>query len=342
MINFFNIVPRLNIPINTWDEFVDSSDDAWLWHRYIFQDSACTWKGRIDLSFAVCDANKEILALVPLQKISRHGVNFLDVVGGIAIKNGMGHKRKTKLRDFIIQSLHDFCNKRTLEIRFSLSPLTPGILGKNTPYVSPILFHNMKNKLGQTYILDLSVAVDELWKGYNKTTRRDIRKIYSGDYSIKVATYEDLEQYYELHKETYLRSGLEPHPKSYFKYIFGYFLQHKLCRVIFLEKNGKILTAQNTVIYKEAAYYWTGASCSIKNVAGAHKVLMHEQIIWSKQNGCLYYEIGEAFPSEVTGKKKGLNDFKKGFGGNMRPYFKGTILPNNILAKVFDCYQSLI
>ena len=79
MINFFNIVPRLNIPINTWDEFVDSSDDAWLWHRYIFQDSACTWKGRIDLSFAVCDANKEILALVPLQKISRHGVNFLDV-----------------------------------------------------------------------------------------------------------------------------------------------------------------------------------------------------------------------------------------------------------------------
>ena len=37
---------RENIDKTEWDTFVDASDEAWLWHRYDFQDTLATWGSR--------------------------------------------------------------------------------------------------------------------------------------------------------------------------------------------------------------------------------------------------------------------------------------------------------
>jgi len=35
------------------------------------------------------------------------------------------------------------------------------------------------------------------------------------------------------------------------------------------------------------------------------------------------YETGEALPHVTEGKAKGLNDFKKSFGGKLYPFYRG-------------------
>ena len=71
--------------------------------------------------------------------------------------------------------------------------------------------------------------------------------------------------------------------------------------------------------------YWTGCSASDKG-DGESRLLMHEQIIYAKDKGAQYFEVGEAFPNIRYGKLKGLNDFKKSFGGQLHPIFSGAYL----------------
>ena len=47
---------------------------------------------------------------------------------------------------------------------------------------------------------------------------------------------------------------------------------------------------------------------------------------WMIEHGFEWYETGEAFPNVQEGKNKGLNDFKKSFGGELYPFYKGRIV----------------
>ena len=44
-----------------------------------------------------------------------------------------------------------------------------------------------------------------------------------------------------------------------------------------------------------------------------------------RKRGVGWYEVGEAFPNYLNVKEKGLNNYKKSFGGKLYPYFKGII-----------------
>jgi hypothetical protein len=58
-------------------------------------------------------------------------------------------------------------------------------------------------------------------------------------------------------------------------------------------------------------------------------------------SGCRlsWYEVGEAFPNVKEGKLKGLNDFKKSFGGSLYPYYKGRLPVNNRAAKILKALR---
>ena len=89
-------------------------------------------------------------------------------------------------------------------------------------------------------------------------------------------------------------------------------------------REGEAVAAHNTGRYKGAAVYWTGASRSEKTV-GEGRILMHNQIRQAQEAGLEWFETGEAFPNLRNGKLKGLNDFKRSFGGSLYPVYKGRI-----------------
>jgi hypothetical protein len=332
-----------------WDAFVDSADEAWLWHRYDLQDALAKWRGHSDLSFAILDSRtNEVLALLPIHLVSGKLYRFipwntLQSTGGPAIKNKVGDKQRLQVIEFMKKFLVDLARQRgAFEVDMMLTALAPAYRGASCPRVNPLLdFAGCKNTLTQTYMLDLHETDDVLRARYSKGARSELKKFEQEGVEIREARGEDdLATYYQLHMETYGRTGVPPHPIEYFRHIFEVFIPAGFSRVVFLVREGQVMAAQNTALYKRGGLYWTGASRSDKS-GGDNRILMQNQIQHARQIGVDWYEVGEAFPNAASGKAKGLNDFKRSFGGALFPVYRGRLVSGRKLHALAEGFRAL-
>jgi lipid II:glycine glycyltransferase (peptidoglycan interpeptide bridge formation enzyme) len=134
----------------------------------------------------------------------------------------------------------------------------------------------------------------------------------------------DIDIYYRLHLETYSRTAAKPHPLEYFQAIFEKFQPRGLARILFAERRGDVVAAQNTGRYKAGAVYWTGASISEKE-GGENRLLFDAQIMAARDDGCARYETGQAFVNSTDAKELGLSRFKRSFGAEMHPFYRGVL-----------------
>lgn len=137
---------------------------------------------------------------------------------------------------------------------------------------------------------------------------------------------EEIKGYYQMHVETYNRTGVTPHPFEYFRLIWEYFGRLGLANFFIAHKDGVPVAALNVAAYKDAGLYWTGASRTEFMKTGINKLLQWEAIKWCKEKGFLWYESGEAFPEAKEGKHAGLDFFKRSFGGKLYLFYKGRLM----------------
>ena len=76
--------------------------------------------------------------------------------------------------------------------------------------------------------------------------------------------------------------------------------------------------------------------------AKSREALVRAQRSWLKyrDDNCGWYETGEGFPQVGAGKSKGLNDFKKSFGGEMYPYYKGNLPIGRLPERIYRAIQA--
>ena len=348
MSNTLDFVPRQEIVPRVWDAFAEANEEAWLWHRNAFIDTLLTWPDRRDQSFAMVDrANGgKMVAILPLYVIDSRikGVfrlRTLESFGGPAFTTGLGTRHRRAILDQFLAHLLEIADRLNAgEITFTLSPLAPRWRGKKCPRTNPLLMLGCENTLTQTWVVDLRRDIDDLWNGLKGRARTTIRKAINSGVKVRQASREtDLDIYYDLHRETYLRTGARPHPKTYFAAIWNNFVNQGIAQFFFAELGGSVVAAENFSIYKSAAYYWTGAASDKGLKVGANSLLQWTAIQWMVERGLSWYEVGEAFPNVKEGKLKGLNDFKKSFGGSLYPYYKGRLPVNNRAAKILKALR---
>jgi len=343
----FTIMPRDTIGRDRWDQFVEISDEAWLWHLTDYWEPEDFRIQKIDLSFAILDNNGQTVMIMPLLltqgRVARViPVKTLTSLGGPAAVNGLSLKQKVKLSDFLCDYLNELAVKYgVMEITLSVPPMAPAYRGERCPRVNPLLPLGCDNALTQTWVIDLRPSEAELRRAYAEGTREDLRKIQREIYQVRTASNEqDLKSYYELHCATFKRSGKPPHPFAYYEHIFTRFVVKGFCRIVFFIQNGEVLAAHNAVLYKNAALYWTAAS-KLEKPGGANRLLMDEQIMHAKQHGIEWFEAGEAFPQLASGKYKGISDYKKSFGSVLYPFFKGRIVTRQKLHAAVDFLRAM-
>ena len=95
--------------------------------------------------------------------------------------------------------------------------------------------------------------------------------------------------------------------------------------LVFGERGGEVVAAQNTGLYKRGAIYWTGASISEKE-GGENRLLFDAQIMAAREDGCLRYETGQAFVNSADSKEAGLSRFKRSFGAELFPFYRGVTI----------------
>jgi hypothetical protein len=343
----FRSTMRREMGCKDWDALVDASDEAWLWHRFDLQDALETWPDSTDESFALLDADGQALALIPLRRITKRLAGLLPVyvlesLGGAALRNGLGEKR----RHAILTAVHDWLVTRMrkgvcLEARISLPAMAPAWRAENGPRVNPLLEMGCDNTLTQTWVVDLRGGHETVWKQMEGRARTAVRKAEKAGVTVREASPNDIHIYYRLHQETYRRTGVRPHSENYFAVLWDCFFSKGLARVWVAELGGEPVAAENFGIYKQAAIYWTGAASTKGLESEANSLLQWTAMQWMLSNGIEWYETGEAFPQFSDGKYKGISDFKKSFGGSLYPYFKGRLGTGGFLQKLYQLRSGL-
>jgi len=345
----YKTVPLNQLDAAAWDSFVDSSDEAWLWHRSDLIKILTHWPGRSDRSFAIVgSSDNEILAIVPMhlvknEKFSLVSVKTLNVLGGPALKNSFRENQTQHIFALLINELINISKRENaMQIDFSLSSMAPAYRGEKSPIVNPLLRLGAKETSTQTYIIDLRMGKENVWKTFEKRARNAIRKAENMKINIRRAnSTTDLQTYYNLHQTNYQRTGVRPHPITYFEGIWQDFYAKGLALILFAELNGEAVAAESFGTYKNGAIYWTGAASQTGLSVNANSLLQWSAINQFIDSGIEFYEVGEAFPEEQEGKKRGLDRFKRSFGGKLSPYFKSRFISDKLTYTLFEFWKSL-
>ena len=335
MENKYKLIPFNGINSNIWDHFVrHQSSDTWLFHTSDWQHLLKkAWNATI-LSFGVFE-DKDLKAIFPLTILP--GSIFIDSnfgPAGIAFDNNLEvSEKKEILRECLCTLGKEFKDSKAI-FRIML----PGALyfenERNyeqlySEYFQPIpdIYHSI---IGFTFDQKPENVISSFRHGHKDS----IRKAGKNNITIETATQNDLDDYYNLHLETYDRTGAKPHPKEYFEEIFK-FMEKGFCFIKLAKFDGQTIGATNVATYKRKAWYWTGAYSDASNRYGAGALLQQACIEEARIRGCTQYEVGEVYPETTDEKLKGLTKYKSGFGGNNFPCYKFQI-PINDLDKMMN------
>lgn len=306
------------IGAENWDAFAAETPEAWLWHRSAICHGLSCWPGYLDISYGVLDERGRIVALMPLHCIESRGLmksRQLHSLGGPALAQGIVGKARVALIEFIVESLDAALSRYDAMWAYArTATLTPAYVASPGWAISPLTLFGFEERSDSTWIVNLNRSEDDIRAGYSQLTRRELRKADETVSTIREAQgSKDLETYYALHTETYARTGASPHPFDYFRIIFEKLVPSGLARVLFFERGGKVVAAQNTGLWKAGAVYYSGASLNEKD-AGENRALFDRQIMGARGAGCHFYETGQAYLMPANPKERGLSNFKASFG----------------------------
>lgn len=344
----FHVRERAEIACADWDAFVDSSSQAWLWHRSELITALALWPGRTDASFAVCDDAGRILAVMPMHRTRARIARVMTVVrfnslGGPACGDWLPSRQRADVLSTLDARIDTMmADEGALSCEAQLSPLTPSQRSAHPAAIDPLAAVGFTDDSTSTWMVDLEGTVDAIRRKYSSLTRRELRKAENSGLRIREADgSRDLDTYYRLHLETYGRTGARPLPISYFQAIFETCRPARFARILFAERGGAVVAAQNTALYKKGSVYWTGASATDK-AGGENRILFDAQIVAARSDGCLLYETGEAFPDTADAKERGLSQFKRSFGARTEPYRRGTRASPNAVLRILWNLRSMI
>jgi hypothetical protein len=195
-----------------------------------------------------------------------------------------------------------------------------------------------------TTVLDLTQDIDLLWKNIGKNNRNKIRNAERE--GIKIKKGERYEDFYKMYRSFGRNKSLLPR------------IGVGLASLQAIKNHGTLFIAeyQNELLIgdvllenEEAMYWWLSSSKRLQAnqdearlIGRAHRMLIWEVVKYAKKNGIKEFDLGGLWSDEEVKrdeKRRGLNLFKLGFGGNVverYDYWKYYSKPIRLLAGLYS------
>jgi len=326
----WSIIPRAEILGNQWDALVRGSPDGWVFGLYSWQEiilSVERWSLQ-DHSFGVCCGEK-LVAVMPLQLNSSSGILSSSGWGGVGpmVSAEVDPPTRAKVLGFALD--HGMALARELGaggLEIACSPVTETSLRSHWG-VNRLVFFGFEDESGLCQVIDLRPAEEVLWKNLKADARNQIRRAQKAGVRVEAADWSsDLDHYYDLHCETYQRTGVPPHPKAYFSGIsehLGPANGSILWKAV--GPDDEVLAFHNSAVFNQGAVYHTGCSSEKAATNGANYLVFWEAIIGAKKRGIDWYDCGAIYPTSRDKKQAGLTTFKTKFGGEAHRLFRSKI-----------------
>ncbi len=170
----------------------------------------------------------------------------------------------------------------------------------------------------KTWILDITPDEEALLAQMKKSTRYEVRQIEKKGLTVKQGnSAEDLDIFWELHRETVARQKFVPFPKKNTEIEIQTFSED--CQIFSTKVENDYLSSSVILFDDQSAYYHQGAS-QYSKLPVAHATIW-AAIKEAKKRGCQTFNFWGIVDDEA--KKHpwyGLSRFKRGFGGEEHNY----------------------
>lgn len=346
------ILPFKEVDAAAWNAAAAKFDSGWAWHHTSLVEARNCWAGTTDHSFAIRDSDNEnaLVALVPIFHVVSRRLPFL--AGGILESTGgpaLDHRLPPRKIKNILACIRDHLGELALHtgarrIDLSAAPLSETCLMAERPLPNPFVFLGAVDSSTQSWLLHIGrKSQDQLWQGLEHRSRKAIKKASRHNITagFEPCTPELFQEYVAMHQQTCARNGIPNHPPEYLEAIFNGVADHGFTRSLVTRQDHKVVGIQNFLVYKNKALYWTTACKDEALVFAANDFGFWTAMVAFASEGIDWLECGEAFPGVTDGKMRGLNDFKRSFGGDLYPYFRGQILYRPVLESVIQTFRHI-
>lgn len=204
---------------------------------------------------------------------------------------------------------------------------------QNTNWL-PFYWHGFNQMTLYTYILPNLSNMDELWSGFQKNIRTDIRKA-KNRFGLKVRDDLGLDVFLRLNRMTFERQGKDvPYSEEFVRRLDAACEAHN-CRKILIAEDSE--GRQHAGVYivwdAESAYYLMGGGDPALRSSGATSLCMWEAIKFASS-------VTKSFDFEGS-MIEPIERFFRGFGAVQTPYFNISKTPSRWL-KIVSALKQVV
>ncbi len=181
---------------------------------------------------------------------------------------------------------------------------------------------------GYSFIVDLTVDVDKLWKNIEKRSRGAINKATKNGLDARIAeNFHDWELFYELQIEHSKKKKFEnlAYDQKEIRGLYDLSLESKVALHLCF-KNDKPVAAVLWFLSRKLMVLHRNAWVNEEKL-NPNNLLMWHSFLWGKNHGFFKADLGGA-PVPGPGVQRGIYDFKRSFGGRTvyhNRYYQGRL-----------------
>jgi len=174
-----------------------------------------------------------------------------------------------------------------------------------------------------TYQIDLTQSEEKLMAAFKSKTRYNTNvAIKHGVQIFEQTSYQGMEQYITILKETTKRQGFYAHSPEYFRTLWQTLGKSGMLRIFHAVYQDTVVVSWIMFIFNGVLYYPYGASRSVHRDVMASNLMMWEMIRFGKAQNCHTFDLWGSLGPEPDKRDPwyGFHRFKEGYGGQLMEF----------------------
>lgn len=330
------------IPQEKWDDFVDKSPQAWVFHLKGWMAIESKYGPAELLSFGLMSGGR-LVAIQPLY-CSKLGLGpFVETLihsglhrhTGLGFSPGIVAAEAKAARSIAMNAILEAAQIRDADrIYLAHQNLAPESLSHARQEV-PFWVLDYRFELGNSFgpsgispapglattvidqIIDLTAEENQIFSNLDESCRRAIRKGQNAELRAVDLSGDPLciEEFWRLAQLSAQRTGEQLPDRNYYKTIQEQFMLRGVSDAIFIKSGNVFVAAAILLRYKNSCHFLAGVSDPAYLNSRVNDMLHWSALLHAKRAGCFHYRLGPYFPAVPRGWPiEKVSRFKTKFG----------------------------
>jgi hypothetical protein len=277
-----------------WDQFIESSPQGSLFHKWDFLKTVERHSGHRFLPYCVY-SGEQLRCLFPFFVGKDHGLTVMNSPPpntqipylGPAFDPSVQARRATAKEKIFDQVTGEVCGEiEKIDPNYVSITTVPNFLD-----VRSFIWKNYREHFRMTYAIDLEKSLDEIWASFSNGCRRGIRKLSA--HSPEIQQTDDVSALLDIWRERFSELGVQVPLLSdrYLKDLVAAFPQDVTIYNLIID--GRLATSIAFCVMQKERYHWWIGGVNVRKDLSVVDYLIWEVVRRAKSEGFKKLDLGE-------------------------------------------------